>query len=53
MQGDLTQRSDYICFSNGLFNLETKELIPHTIAYTPEVFCTYNLRFPLFRGRVP
>jgi hypothetical protein len=37
-----TKTTQYICFSNGLLDLETKELIPHT----PRIFCTDNLGFP-------
>jgi hypothetical protein len=37
-----TKDTYYVCFSNGLYNLHTQELIAHT----PEIFCTDNLGFP-------
>jgi P4 family phage/plasmid primase-like protien len=37
-----TKDSNYVCFSNGIYNLHTQELIPHI----PDIFCTDNLGFP-------
>jgi phage/plasmid-associated DNA primase len=41
-----TRNTNFICFSNGLYDLESEKLIPHT----PEIFCTDNLGFPYLKA---